>query len=188
MLAHGLSTGALFLLVGVIYERRHTRQIADFGGLAHVMPAYAAVFLFVTLASIGLPGLCGFTGEFMILFGSFGSGLLPHAKLLVVLASTGVILGAIYMLWMYQRVFLGRLRHPENEQLTDLSVREWLVLLPILIFIVVLGVRPGPLVERMEPALERLLEPVRRAAEAPAFVFDASESQTALILTTEGDR
>jgi len=159
MLAHGLSTGALFLLVGVIYERRHTRQIAEFGGLAHAMPGYAAVFLFVTLASIGLPGLCGFTGEFLILFGTFGSALLPHARLLVALAATGVVLGAIYMLWMYQRVFLGKLGE-RNRGLPDLSAREWAVLLPILVMIVALGVHPAPLLERLEPSLERILAPV----------------------------
>jgi len=166
MLAHGLSTGALFLLVGIIYERRHTREIADFGGLAHVMPAYAAVFMFVTLASIGLPGLCGFTGEFLIFFGSYTSTLLPGAKLLVVLSVTGVVLGAIYMLWMYQRVFLGKLVHDANRELPDLNLREWIVLIPILIFIVLLGVMPAPLLERMEPSIERLLEPVMRIAPA----------------------
>ncbi len=160
MLAHGLSTGALFLLVGIIYERRHTREIADFGGLAHSMPAFAVVFMFVTLASIGLPGLCGFTGEFLILFGSYTSTLLPGAKLLVVLSATGVILGAIYMLWMYQRVFLGKLVHDANRDLPDLKVREWIVLIPIMIFIVLLGVKPAPLIERMEPSIERLLAPI----------------------------
>lgn len=164
MLAHGLTTGALFLLVGMIYERRHTREITDFGGLAHQMPAYAAVFLFVTLASVGLPGLCGFTGEFMILFGSFGSTLLPHAKLLVVLASTGVILGAIYMLWMYQRVFLGPLTNEKNRGLPDLSLREWVVLIPIMVFIVLLGVKPAPLVDRMAPSIDKLLAPLYEEA------------------------
>jgi len=160
MLAHGLSTGALFLLVGVIYERRHTRLISDFGGLAHQMPVYASIFLFVTLASIGLPGLCGFAGEFMVLFGSFSSTLLPHAKLLVILSSTGVILGAIYMLWMYQRVFLGKLANEANQSLKDMSLREIFVLLPILIFIIVLGVLPGPFLEKIEPSIDRLLAPV----------------------------
>lgn len=188
MLAHGLSTGALFLLVGVIYERRHTRMIADFGGLAHQMPAYAAVFMFVTLASVGLPGLCGFTGEFMVLFGSFGSTLLPHAKLLVVLAATGVVLGAIYMLWMYQRVFLGELAHEENRGLPDLNLREWVVLLPILVFIVVLGVKPAPLVDRMLPSIEALMQPVveeaariRTAAadrDAPRFALEGHAAAT----------
>ncbi|MBU1072350.1 NADH-quinone oxidoreductase subunit M, partial [bacterium] len=163
MLAHGLSTGALFLLVGVIYERRHTREIDEFGGLAHVMPAYASVFMFVTLASIGLPGLCGFTGEFLVLFGSFSSALLPQAKLLVVLSATGVVLGAIYMLWMYQRVFLGRLARDANRHLSDLNLREWIVLIPIMVFIVLLGVAPAPLLERMEPSIMRLLEPVTQA-------------------------
>jgi NADH-quinone oxidoreductase subunit M len=173
MLAHGLTTGALFLLVGMIYERRHTREIADFGGLAHQMPAYATVFMFVTLGSIGLPGLCGFTGEFMILFGSFGSALLPHAKLLVVLASTGVVLGAIYMLWMYQRVFLGRLDNDDNRSLPDMNLREWAVLLPILILIVVLGVKPAPLVDRMTPSVERLLQPLH--AEMARTQADATQ-------------
>jgi NADH-quinone oxidoreductase subunit M len=160
MLAHGLSTGALFLLVGVIYERRHTREIAEFGGLAHGMPFYAAVFMLVTLASIGLPGLCGFIGEFLVLFGSFQSSYLPHARLLTILAATGVVLGAIYMLWMYQRVFLGPARNEANRGLPDLSLREALVLLPIAVFIVWLGIRPGLVLDRLEPSLERLLTPV----------------------------
>jgi len=185
MLAHGLSTGALFLLVGVIYERRHTRAIADFGGLAHSMPIFAAVFMFVTLASIGLPGLCGFTGEFMILFGSFTSGLLPHARLLTVLAATGVVLGAIYMLWMYQRVFLGRLVHDANRELSDLSLREAVVLIPIMFFIVLLGVRPGPLVDRMRPSVERLLEPLAREmvveVGAPAVDYGADRNARAFL-------
>ena len=185
MLAHGLSTGALFLLVGVIYERRHTREIADFGGLAHSMPAYAAVFMFVTLASIGLPGLCGFTGEFLVLFGSFASDLLPQARLLVVLSATGVVLGAIYMLWMYQRVFLGKLVHEENRGLPDLSLREWVVLVPIMIFIVLLGVRPAPLLERMEPSIERLLSPVTRVADQARSEADPGPI---VIVRTGGER
>jgi len=166
MLAHGLSTGALFLLVGVIYERRHTRLIEDFGGLAHGMPGYASVFMLVTLASVGLPGLCGFVGEFLILTGTFRSALLPHARLLAVLAATGVVLGAFYMLWMYQRVFFGPLRHEKNRGLPDLSAREWAYLLPILAGIVWLGIRPAPLLTRMEPAIERLLAPVTRELTA----------------------
>ncbi len=163
MLAHGLSTGALFLLVGVVYERRHTRQIEDFGGLAHEMPGYAAVFMFVTLASIGLPGLCGFVGEFLILFGTFKSELLPRARLLAVLATSGVVLGAIYMLWMYQRVFLGPLRNAKNRGLPDLSLREWAVLAPICVAILWLGIRPAPLLGSMEASIARALEPVAAA-------------------------
>ncbi len=119
MLAHGLSTGALFLLVGVIYERRHTREISEFGGLAHGMPVYATFFMIATLASVGLPGLAGFVGEFMILFGTFRSDHAgPRAGCLRdawPLAATGVVLGAIYMLWMYQRVFLGKLANEKNQ-------------------------------------------------------------------------
>ncbi len=174
MLAHGLSTGALFLLVGVIYERRHTREIAEFGGLAHQMPLYAATFLVVTLASIGLPGLCGFVGEFLILFGSFRSGLLPHARLFAILAASGVVLGAIYMLWMYQRVFLGKLANERNRDLPDLNLREAIVLLPVVVFIFWLGVRPGLVLDRLGPSIEGVLAPfveqveLRRAAAPPA--------------------
>lgn len=160
MLAHGLSTGALFLLVGMIYERRHTREIVDFGGLAHQMPVYATFFMIATLASIGLPGMAGFIGEFMILFGTFGSATLAHAKLMAILAATGVVLGAIYMLWMYQRVFLGKLKHDENKNLPDLSIREMVVLIPIVIFIFWLGVRPGLILDKVEASIDRVLEPI----------------------------
>jgi NADH-quinone oxidoreductase subunit M len=191
MLAHGLSTGALFLLVGIIYERRHTRMIAEFGGLAHAMPCFAAVFLFVTLASIGLPGLCGFTGEFLILFGTFGSGLLPHARLLTALAATGVVLGAIYMLWMYQRVFLGKLGE-RNRGLPDLSPREWAVLLPILVMIVALGVHPAPLLERLEPSLERILAPVAALRQTESNYGLAlqvpADQPAAAVAALKGDR
>jgi NADH-quinone oxidoreductase subunit M len=168
MLAHGLSTGALFLLVGVIYERRHTREISEFGGLAHGMPFFAAVFMIVTLASIGLPGLCGFVGEFLVLFGTFASDQLPNARLFAVLAATGVVLGAIYMLWMYQRVFFGSVRNEANAGLLDLNLREALVLLPILVFIVWLGVRPGLVLDRLQPSLALLLEPVSTSTQVHA--------------------
>jgi len=160
MLAHGLSTGGLFLLVGIIYERRHTREMADFGGLAHTMPAYATVFMITTLASVGLPGLCGFVGEFMILLGTFGSTTLPHAKLMTVLASTGIILGAVYMLWMYQKIFKGPLKVEANKGLADLSVREWLVMAPLIVFMFWLGVGPGLVLDKIEPSLERVLAPI----------------------------
>ena len=198
MLAHGLSTGALFLLVGVIYERRHTREISDFGGLAHQMPVFATVFMIVTLASVGLPGLAGFVGEFMILFGTFGSTTLAHAKLLTILATSGVVLGAIYMLWMYQRVFLGKLTNEKNRGLPDLSLREMCVLLPILVFIFWLGVQPGLILDRVEASVERVLMPlaaqnvephlaephhafaapaVDQNLDAPTFVVGDTESQ-----------
>jgi len=171
MLAHGLSTGALFLLVGVIYERRHTREIADFGGLAHGMPRYATIFLITTLASIGLPLLAGFVGEFMILFGTFKSAL-AHGRLLAVLAATGVVLGAIYMLWMYQRVFLGKVTNPKNEGLADLNLREMFVLVPLVVFMFWLGVRPGLILDRVEASIARTLAPL----EAPAAPLHAGTS------------
>jgi NADH-quinone oxidoreductase subunit M len=160
MLAHGLSTGALFLLVGMIYERRHTRQIVEFGGLAHGMPVYATFFMIATLASVGLPGMAGFIGEFMILFGTFGSETLAHSRLMAVLATTGVVLGAIYMLWMYQRVFFGKLTNEKNKGLPDLSFREVAVLLPIVIFMFWLGIRPGLILDRVEASVAHVLAPL----------------------------
>ncbi len=160
MLAHGLGTGALFLLVGIIYERRHTREISDFGGLAHQMPVFATFFMIVTLASIGLPGMAGFIGEFMILFGTFSSATLAHSQLMAILAATGIVLGAIYMLWMYQRVFLGKLSNDKNKNLPDMSIREIVVLAPIVVFIFWLGVRPGLILDRIEASVEKVLAPL----------------------------
>ncbi len=168
MLAHGFSTGALFLLVGMIYERRHTREIADFGGLAHGMPAYASVFMLTMLASVGLPGLCGFVGEFMILLATFASGALPSARLFTVLAATGVILGAVYMLFVYQRVFFGPLHNDKNKGLPDLSLREWLVMAPLLVFMVWLGVAPRLVLDKVESSLDLTLRPITERVEAPA--------------------
>lgn len=150
---HGLSTGALFLIVGMIYERRHTRLIVDFGGLSKVMPIFATLFMIVTLSSIGLPGLNGFVGEYLILAGAFKSG---H-YILVVCAATGVILAAIYMLWMYQRVMFGTITHAENRQLKDLTFREVLLLVAIVIFIVWIGVYPAPFLRTMDASLEPVL-------------------------------
>jgi NADH-quinone oxidoreductase subunit M len=124
------------------------------------MPLYATTFMVVTLASIGLPGLCGFIGEFLVLFGSFTSSVLPRAQLLTILATTGVVLGAIYMLWMYQRIFLGSVREEKNRDLPDLNFRESLVFLPIIIFIVWLGVRPAFVLDRLQPSIDRVLAPV----------------------------
>ena len=156
MINHGISTGALFLLVGVVYERRHTRLIADFGGLWKPLPVFASVFLVVTLSSIGLPGTNGFVGEFLVLLGAF------RAKpLWAVIAALGVILSAVYMLWMFQRVVFGPVTHPENEKLSDLSMRERLVFAPLLILIFWLGVMPQPFIDRMQPALERTLDLAR---------------------------
>ena len=140
MINHGISTGALFLLVGILYERRHTRMIADYGGISKVMPVYAMFFLIITLSSIGLPGLNGFIGEFTILVGAFSRSWVWAA-----FAALGIVLGAAYMLWMYQRVFFGPIKHPENEGLTDMSRRELAYLLPLLLLCFWIGLYPGPL-------------------------------------------
>ena len=145
MINHGLSTGALFLIVGVIYERRHTRMIADFGGLSTPMPIYAAIFMVVTLSSIGLPGLNGFVGEFLILLGTFKVN-----KLYAALAATGVIFAACYMLWMFQRVMFGEVTHEKNRHLPDLSWREIAVFAPILLFIVWIGVYPNTFLKKTQ--------------------------------------
>ncbi len=152
MLNHGLSTGALFLLVGMIYERRHTRAIADFGGLWKVVPVYAAVFLVVMFSSVGLPGLNGFVGEFLILLGAFGTN-----RLAAIFATGGLVLGAVYMLWMFQRVIFGPLRHEENKQLHDLSRREIMVLAPVVAMIVIMGVYPRPFLATMKPSVDALV-------------------------------
>ena len=153
MLNHGLSTGALFLIVGMIYDRRHTKLIADFGGVSKVMPIFAAFFMISTLSSIGLPILNGFVGEFLVLLGAFRWNYIYSA-----LGATGMILGAVYMLWAYQRVMFGPLDKPENKALKDLSLREIMVLLPIAIMFFVMGIYPKPFLSRMEPTVRELLK------------------------------
>jgi NADH-quinone oxidoreductase subunit M len=153
MLNHGVSTGALFLLVGVIYERRHTRLIADFGGLWKPLPVFASIFLIVLLSSIGLPGTNGFVGEFLVLLGAF-----RHTPAWAAWAAVGVILSAVYMLWMFQRVMFGPVTHPENATLKDLSGRERLVFAPLLLLIFWMGVAPQPFLDRMQPALDRTIQ------------------------------
>jgi len=170
MVNHGLSTGALFLLVGVLYERRHTRLIDDYGGLAKVMPGFAAVFMIVMLSSIGLPGLNGFVGEALILFGSFR--VYPW---LASAAVSGVILSAVYMLGMYQAVIFGPLRHTENKILPDLNAREWLYLVPLLVFIVLIGVWPGPFLKRAETAVNTYINLAQPYPPAPAVLPDVEK-------------
>jgi len=161
MINHGLSTGALFLIVGIIYERRHTRMIADFGGLSEVMPMYAVFFMIFTLSSVGLPGLNGFIGEFLILLGSFN--VYP---LYTVFAASGVIFAAVYMLWMFQRVMFGVVTNPKNKILKDLNPREVLMLTPIVIFCVWIGVYPNTFLKPMEPSVKNFIQMVdkKRAA------------------------
>ncbi len=155
MLNHGISTGALFLLVGVIYERRHTRLIEDYGGLTRVMPIYAVFFMVFTLSSIGLPPLNGFVGEFMILVGVYQAN-----SVYGILATTGVVLGAIYMLWMYQRVFFGEIKYKENEALKDLSFREIAVFAPLILMVFVMGIYSKPFISKMEPSVNLFIEQV----------------------------
>jgi NADH-quinone oxidoreductase subunit M len=159
MVNHGLSTGALFLLVGMIYERRHTRLIAEFGGLWQVMPGFSAVFLLVTLSSLGLPGLNGFVGEFLVLVGAF-----QVSPALAALATTGIIFAAVYLLWMYQRVVFGEVTHEANRGLVDLAPREWAVLAPVLVFIVWIGVYPTAFTGPTEASLEALIAQVQSKA------------------------
>jgi NADH-quinone oxidoreductase subunit M len=159
MINHGLSTGALFLMVGMIYERRHTRLIAEFGGLWGVIPAFSALFLIVCLSSLGLPGLNGFVGEFLILVGAF-----TVDKWLGAIANTGIILAAVYLLWMYQRVALGEIRHEANRRLADLTSREWAVLVPVLLLIVWIGVYPKPFTSKTEVSVQALIAQVESKA------------------------
>ncbi len=169
MVNHGISTGALFLLIGMLYERRHTRAIADFGGIAKVMPFFAFCLVVVALSSIGLPGTNGFIGEFLILVGTFRT----H-PLATVIAATGVIFAACYMLPLVQRVILNRLDRPENEALKDLGGRERAILAPLLVLIVLIGVYPKPFLDRTEPAVQRILQRVERPGPASPEKASAS--------------
>jgi len=175
MVNHGLSTGALFLLVGMLYERRHTRQISDFGGIARPMPVFAAFFGLVTMSSIGLPALNGFVGEFLILLGAFLAN-----PLAATLATSGVVLGAAYMLWMFRRVMFGPLESPENRGLIDLGFREKFVMVAIAIPIVWIGIYPETFLRRIEPSVMELLERVEQrsalalAAPPPEAPSDAA--------------
>ena len=171
MLNHGFSTGALFLIVGMLYERRHTRLISEFGGLSKVMPIFATFFLIVTLSSIGLPGLNGFVGEFLILLGTFKSNM-AYA----VFAALGVIFAAVYMLWMFQRVMFGEVTNDKNKNLKDLSLREIAILLPLVFFIIQIGVYPKPFLSRMDASVKHLVEQVKlktgeKRAEGSEMVY-----------------
>lgn len=165
MVNHGISTGALFLLVGMIYERRHTREMSKFGGLWLVMPIYAVFMLIVALSSMGLPGLNGFVGEFAILLGAFGSEALGTA-LFAAVAAIGVILAAIYLLSMFQKMFLGSLDKEENKVLKDINVREILILVPLLILIFWIGLYPAPFFGLMEASVDKLVVNLQAVAAA----------------------
>jgi len=157
MINHGLSTGALFLIVGMIYDRRHTRMIKDFGGIAKVIPVFAVMFMIATLASIGLPGLNGFIGEFLILNGAFFSDLYNN-QIYAVLGALGVILAAVYMLWMYQRVMFGPITHEENNEIEDLNYREIGLLIPLVLFMVWIGIRSEDFTRYSESWVDNFIE------------------------------
>jgi len=158
MVNHGLSTGALFLIVGLIYDRRHTRLISELGGLSKQMPIYATLFAIIMLSSMGLPGLNGFIGEFLILVGAFRVNYVWAA-----FAVTGIVLGAAYMLWLYQRTMFGALENPKNAALKDLSPREMSTLVPIVIMCFWIGLYPSPFLSRMEASVENVLTRVNKA-------------------------
>jgi NADH-quinone oxidoreductase subunit M len=165
MINHGLSTGALFLLVGVIYERRHTREMDAFGGLWKIMPIYAALTLIVTLSSMGLPGLNGFVGEFTILLGAFGSQAIG-SPWFAGLAAIGVILAAVYLLFMFQKLFLGPVDKEENRVLLDLNWREIVTLVPLIVLIFWIGLYPAPFFNLMAPSVDKLVAALQGAAVA----------------------
>jgi NADH-quinone oxidoreductase subunit M len=164
---HGISTGALFLIVGIIYERRHTRMITDFGGLSKQMPIFATIFAITMFSSIGLPGLNGFVGEFLILIGAFKANWVW-----AVFAITGIVLGAAYMLWLYQRTMFGELDKPENRLLPDCNLRECLYMAPLIVLMFWIGLYPKPYLKLMEPTIIHLVERVNpEALKEPGFRF-----------------
>jgi NADH-quinone oxidoreductase subunit M len=157
MVNHGLSTGALFMFVGFLYDRRHTREITDYGGILKTIPVFGSLFLVICLSSIGLPGLNGFIGEFMILIGSFNSAMLNNHTYAIV-GTSGVILSAVYLLWMYQRVLLGPITKEENRTIPDLNFREIIASALILIFIVWIGVYPNTFLSKSEASIKKVLQ------------------------------
>ncbi|MEW6665862.1 MAG: NADH-quinone oxidoreductase subunit M [Thermodesulfobacteriota bacterium] len=161
MVNHGLSTGALFLIVGILYERRHTRLISEYGGVLKVMPVFAVLFLMVALSSMGVPGFNGFIGELLILIGSFKAALWYG-----LIATVGLILGAVYLLWMYKRVMYGQITKDENKELKDMSGRELAYLVPIILFIVWIGVYPKPFLEKMDASVGHLIQVMNHPSSA----------------------
>lgn len=172
MLAHGVSTGALFLFVGFIYERRHTRMISEFGGLSTPMPWFAALFVIASLSSIGLPFLNGFVGEFLIMIGSWTSTAIQNARIATMLAGTGVIWAAVYMLWMLQRVVFGKVTNPENANLKDLNAREIGLILPLLALMLFMGVYPGVFLSRSKASVEEIRSRVGQPTTGGSFVTE----------------
>jgi NADH-quinone oxidoreductase subunit M len=151
-LNHGISTGALFLIVGIVYERRHTRLISEYGGLSKIMPVYAAIFGVMMLSSIGLPALNGFIGEFLIL-----QGIFTVNKMWAAVAATGIVLGAAYMLWLYQRTMFGKVENPKNEHLADLNLREVFTFVPLILLAVWIGIYPTPFLDRLDTSVDKVV-------------------------------
>ena len=190
MLGHGISTGGLFLAVGLLYDRRHTRRLSDFGGLWKQMPTFAACFLIIVLASVGLPGLCGFVGEFLVLIGTFTAyngwraagmaGYFPAPKLMGAISATAVILAAMYLLTMYQKLMFGPLDKAENRTVRDIRGRETWVFGIVVVAALVMGVFPQPILSRSEKSVDAFitgyrdrLQDARKAPDAPAHVYPA---------------
>ncbi|MBI4446212.1 MAG: NADH-quinone oxidoreductase subunit M [Acidobacteria bacterium] len=170
MLNHGISTGALFLIVGIIYERRHTRLISEYGGLSHVMPVYATVFMIMTMSSIGLPTLNGFIGEFMILQGVFAD---PDYRSWAIFGAAGIVLGAAYMLWLYQRVMFGTIEKDENRTLPDLTLREFATFAPLIVLAFWIGLYPRTFLEYLHEPVNQVVEKVRPGEFMPLPVQSA---------------
>ena len=166
MINHGITTGALFLCVGIIYDRRHTREISEFGGLAKTMPMYATMFIIFTLSSIGLPGTNGFIGEFLVLVGAF-----EFNKLIGVLSALGIVMGAVYMLYLCSRMIWNECSNPKNQALKDLSFREFVVLAPLVVMVFWIGLYPAPFLEVMHVSVLHLLEQVTLAPDATAIAM-----------------
>lgn len=165
MLNHGIITGALFLMVGIVYERTHTRMMTDYGGYASLMPWFSGIFIIFTLASIGLPGTNGFIGEFLIILGAFSAG-----KIFGVLAATGIILGAGYMLWLYQKIFFEK--HDPEHSVTDINTREFLLLVPLIILVFWIGFHPGTFLDFMHVSVEHLIEEARARMDGVPMIAD----------------
>jgi NADH-quinone oxidoreductase subunit M len=190
MLNHGVSTGGLFLAIGVIYERRHTRKLDEFGGLWAAVPTFAALFLIICLSSIALPGTNGFVGEFLVLLGTFDAhrtwvqlgvaNVFPHPKLFALLAATGAILGAVYMLWMFQKVMFGPITNPKNSDMKDLSGREVAVFVPIIAMIFVMGLWPRPFTERMDASVKAFIQTYQQRWAAGPKSLDEAFATTLL--------
>jgi NADH-quinone oxidoreductase subunit M len=185
MVNHGISTGALFVLVGVLYDRRHTRMVQEFGGLAKVMPVYATLFVIITLSSIGVPGTNGFVGEFMVIMGTFVSvSLGAHAQLQASAAAFGVVLAAVTMLTMVHKVFFGQLNNPANRRLTDLNVRETVALAPLVVLVFVIGFFPQYFLQPMSESVASVVADFREGRIA--YLKQSPEAMRAVLLPRRG--